>query len=514
MLRILTFLILLLLLSATVGAETCRFGVVLGNNRGSDPARALRYAEQDARKMHELLLQLGDFSPQDLRLLVGASAGEAWKALREMERRVAAVSDQPGKRALFILYYSGHAEGDALELDESTLSFGELSEFLKSARADVRVAFIDSCQSGKLVAMKGGRRGPAFDIRVADEMASSGYAIITSSADNELSQESAEIRGSVFTHYLVSGLRGSGDHSADGKVTLSEAYRYAYSRTVARTAATVGGGQHPMYDFKLAGRGEIVITRIHPSRPRLLVEGLQTGRLVVVNQSREIAVAETDVSTGQAVRLTLPPGEFLVYFLSSDSAHSARVRVLPGRETRLGPDDFTPQSLDRAVAKGGLFRRTLQHTLGSGFLLRSFPLLGEPLAMGASIHYRIGHQDGWQATARLTMTTAPDAGTSTDYLDIGASGGFGYAWPVGVTWLRADLLIGYEHLFQKDLEGEGRHTSGLSYLALAGLGVPLGPLVAVLELGAGGRVFQMRGEGWVHRLDLQVILGLGWKWKG
>jgi hypothetical protein len=34
-----------------------------------------------------------------------------------------------------------------------------------------------------------------------------------------------------------------------------------------------------------------------------------------------------------------------------------------------------------------------------------------------------------------------------------------------------------------------------------------------LEAGAGGRVFQVIGKGWVHRFDFQAVLGLGWKWE-
>jgi uncharacterized caspase-like protein len=56
----------------------------------------------------------------------------------------------------------------------------------------------------------------------------SGEVVITSSSADELSQESDEVGGSYFTHYLLSGLRGAADTSGDGEVTLDEAYRYVY----------------------------------------------------------------------------------------------------------------------------------------------------------------------------------------------------------------------------------------------------------------------------------------------
>ena len=65
-----------------------------------------------------------------------------------------------------------------------------------------------------------------------------GHAILTASAEDEAAQESDRIGGSFFTHYLVSGLRGAADSSADGRVTLTEAYRFAFDETLARTGTT------------------------------------------------------------------------------------------------------------------------------------------------------------------------------------------------------------------------------------------------------------------------------------
>lgn len=72
------------------------------------------------------------------------------------------------------------------------------------------------------------RRGRAtvhFDF---DEARSyEGRVYITSSAAGERAQESDEIQGSVFTHYLLAGLRGAADDSGDRRVSLEEAYRFA-----------------------------------------------------------------------------------------------------------------------------------------------------------------------------------------------------------------------------------------------------------------------------------------------
>ena len=73
-----------------------------------------------------------------------------------------------------------------------------------------------------------------------------GYAFLTltSSSAEETAQESDRLKGSFFTHYLVSGMRGAADVSRDGKVTLNEAYQFAFHETLAQTVDTRSGAQH------------------------------------------------------------------------------------------------------------------------------------------------------------------------------------------------------------------------------------------------------------------------------
>lgn len=500
----------LVLLAQGSLAQTRKFGIILGNNRGQDAARELRFAEQDAKKMHRVLLELGGFKPEDLQLLLAADSKRAWRVLRETENRIREASG----RTLLLLYYSGHAEGDVLELGDSSIQFGELSKFLKSSGADVRLAFVDSCKSGSLVAAKGGTRGPAFKIRVTEEMASKGYAIITSSTEDELSHESREIRGSFFTHYLVSALRGAGDGYTDGKVTLQEAYRYAYSRTVARTSTTISGSQHPMYDFQLSGKGEIVLTRTGLTSSVLSIKSPVASRLVVLDEDETGVVAESEIPASRRVVLALSPGIYNVFLIASDDVKKARVNLEPGKEKKVKVADFTSHALDSAVSKGGIFKASWLQQVQGGMILRRMPLEGTEFSYGAGLTYRLQSLGGFSAVARIVWTSAPDAGESTGYFDLGSFAGAGFVWTLGDFGARVEALVGYEHLFQDELDGVSRNTSGLGYLALMGLDFSFGDLLVILEGGVGGRVFRLREVGLVHRLDLQLILGLGWKWGG
>ena len=61
---------------------------------------------------------------------------------------------------------------------------------------------------------------------------------LAATAASEDAQESDELRGSFFTHYLVSGLLGAADEDGDGAVTLAEAYDHAYAATLRATSRT------------------------------------------------------------------------------------------------------------------------------------------------------------------------------------------------------------------------------------------------------------------------------------
>ncbi|MCP4680297.1 MAG: caspase family protein [Deltaproteobacteria bacterium] len=509
--QVLVVFVLVFVVSEAFG-DTRKFALILGNNEGHDDDKTLRFAERDARKLYRVLVDLGGFSKEDSQLLLGANEREATRAIDELERRIVERSKEPGDKTLLLFYYSGHAEGDLLELGQSSLKLERILSFLRSSKADVRLAFLDSCHSGKLISMKGGRRGPQFDIRVTDEITSSGYAIITSSADNELSQESVEIRGAFFTHYLVSALRGAGDKSGDGKVTLTEAYQHAYSRTLARTSVTIGGSQHPMYEFQLEGRGDVVLTNTTRGGSQLAIEIARTGRLVVLDHDNEVLVAEVEIKSGQRKLLALNAGSYTAYFLTPDEGvHIAKAQVTKGERAVLDTDDFRSIELVDAVSKGGLFqgpKAYWTHRLGAGGLWRLWALAGATSSWGASIHYRLESPEGWQPAVRMTWTTRSDVEESKGYNDLGALVGVGYVWSFNRVALRGEILAGYEHLFQDNVP----HSSGFGYLGVFGAEVKMSDYFVCLDAGAGGRVFKVQEKGTVHRLDVQAILSLGWRW--
>ena len=69
-------------------AETRRLAVVVGNNEGSGARPSLRYAEEDAVGMAQVLGELGGIEPANMFLLRGSSLASIQDVMQTVERRV------------------------------------------------------------------------------------------------------------------------------------------------------------------------------------------------------------------------------------------------------------------------------------------------------------------------------------------------------------------------------------------------------------------------------------------
>ncbi|MBS2029416.1 MAG: caspase family protein [Deltaproteobacteria bacterium] len=339
-----------MLVASHARAETRRLALVVGNDVGNVGVKPLRYAQSDAAKFARVLSELGGVQPDDLMLLQGQGAQEVDRALTMLGARVSELHRLPLMRVVLIFYFSGHSDGAALELGHDRLAFGDLKRALAATGAEVRIAIVDACQSGGLLGEKGGSAGPGFAVNLADDLDAKGSVFLTSSASSEYALESAEVQGSYFTHHFVSGLRGAADASGDGRVTLSEAYRYAFDRTVAATAQTTVGPQHPRYDYALSGQGELVLTELRdrPTAALILPEGLQ--RALVVDVVHDQVVAE--VGPGAPTRLTLAPGSYGIRVWKPEGAVGERLELRTGEERRIGWDELAPAQGALVAAKG------------------------------------------------------------------------------------------------------------------------------------------------------------------
>ena len=214
--------------------------------------RPLLYAADDARKLLDILTRVGSVRADDTILLLDGDSGGFSAALDALEVRARQASAR-GEKTSLMVYYSGHARGGSLRLGESELPLEPLKRRLAQARFDIRIGIFDACQSGSMTRAKGARKAPAFEIDTQSPRDARGLVILTSSAADEDSQESDLIGGSLL--FPPPGLRTAGGRRqiGDGRVTLSEAYAYAYERTVADTVDSAAGTQHPTFSYDLVG---------------------------------------------------------------------------------------------------------------------------------------------------------------------------------------------------------------------------------------------------------------------
>ncbi|WP_338873560.1 caspase family protein [Myxococcus stipitatus] len=348
-------LVLAAVLCATLPAQagTRRIAVLVGHNVGSGTRPPLRYAEADAVKLAGVLTDLGDVADTDLIVLRGKGLATVREALAAAARKVDALRGTPDTRVVLLFYFSGHSDGVALELGTERLLYKDLRDWLEATRADVRLAIVDSCRSGALLQVKGGRPGPSFELRLTDDIHSKGHVLLTSSAEDELALESREVGGSLFTHHLVSGLRGAADASGDGLVTLMEAYRYAYFHTVYATADVLTGAQHPRYDYRLSGMGELVLTQL-PSPGTALELPPDFERALLLHAGRGSVLAELGV--GAVPRLAVPPGEYELRAWRGGQQHIGTVQARWGQVRKVRWEDLLPVARKsvQGLAKGVL----------------------------------------------------------------------------------------------------------------------------------------------------------------
>lgn len=301
---------LLLAIPVTAAAQDTpvrRFAFVVGVSSGGPSRTPLRYATSDAQSFAQLLSALGGVSNEDRVILVDPNRTRFDVAVADLQTRMRDRGN--AQRVELIVYFSGHSDEQGLMLGNDQLSYQSFRAALETLPADVRIAIVDSCQSGALTRKKGGTMRPPFLLDTSSKV--TGQAILTSSSETEAAQESDRIRGSFFTHYLISGLRGAADVTRDRRVTLNEAYQFAFAETLARTEGTQYGAQHPAYEIQLSGTGDVVMTDLRATPTSLTIDENLAGR-VFLRDKNGMLVAELFKVEGRAVEIGLEPGTYAV----------------------------------------------------------------------------------------------------------------------------------------------------------------------------------------------------------
>ena len=332
-----------LLLTTLAYAEPVRHAVIVGANDGGGVLEPLKYAENDAQGVAELLVELGGFDEHLVTVLYSPTADDLRRALAAH----AAVADAYPED-LFVFYYSGHADASGLRLGEDTYYYESLKHDLRGINADVRVAILDACRAGAITRLKGA--GVTASMFGQEGTAAQGEAWITATSADELAQESDDLRGGFFTHYMVSGLRGAAD-TGDGIVDLNELYRYTFDRVVARTGGTEAGAQHPMFDYNLTGSGGVGLTDLRNATAMLVLPADTQGQISVVRLPDRIQIAEVAKLGGQELKLAVPEGRYLIRRRDGDGVYEVAIGIREGAVLKV--EDWGASRPEFTTTRGG-----------------------------------------------------------------------------------------------------------------------------------------------------------------
>src|SRR5512140_1743112 len=334
---------------ATAPASTPlrRFALVIGSNHGASVREQLRYAGHDAETVADVLRQLGGVNQVDLSLLSEPDTHEVDRAFDTLSERVRS-EHKRGQRIELVVYYSGHADESGILIGGAHYDYGRLRQRINEVPADVHIAIVDSCASGSFTRIKGGTKAPPFLQDTSNQVA--GFAFLSSSSADEDAQESDRIGASFFTYFFVAALRGAADRNHDGKITLTEAYQFAYEQTLGRTQNTAHGPQHPAYDMHLSGTGDVVITDLRSTESALVLPVALRGRVTVVDKAGRVAV-ELTKDAGEPLSLALPNETYTVHVENSAGEFAATVTLDHGGELAFDEGALHRVSPEKTVAR-------------------------------------------------------------------------------------------------------------------------------------------------------------------
>jgi hypothetical protein len=472
--KLLAVLLLGLCLPATA---LVRIAIVMGNNTGLADEKPLSYATRDAEQVYRTLLQLGGADKGQAYLLVDADVSKVRIALKDVANRLRAFKAQ-SRQVQVLIYFSGHGSGDALHMNGEKLPLDDIRAYFHEIEADFKLLVADACFSGSLIQSKGAVLADPVPITYVDELKVNGSAILTSSSAGEMSQESRELQGSLFTHYFLSAIRGAADIDRDGKVTLWEAYNHTQSSLRRRLAGVKNAAQTPEFDVDVHGSDNVVLTRVDLGQAFLSLRGLPEGEYRILEAASALQVAEVRLTDPDGMVLALPRAPYLVYQGQGASRSAGFADLRRARTVTLGPGDFNALRGDGLTAKGG-------YATGASFMLGRTPI---QLAMQPRFYPSF--------PARATTALALEAALQGNWRDWALIGAFDYLPSAKVTAkgnsLRQDGYGG---------SGELRY-----YWRYSGIGAAFaGPRAEAWSL---GQIINGRDYGRAGLLGTFAVLGL------
>ena len=277
-------------------------------------------------------------------------------------------------------------------------------------------------------------------------------------------------------------------------MTLAEAYRYAYDNTLRASSRTLAGVQHPTFRFDLAGRDDVVITKLAEAEHERAWLELPPERayLVLRDDANGPVIAELGAHDSHR-RLSLRPGRYFVRGRGRDFLLEGTVQVSAGSSHLLGDNELERIEYARLVRKGGVLRSVQGPELA--FTAHSAIANAATSCLGGSVGYRVEYAtfavgaalDWCRASSESTSLSA-----SVDELALAVR--LAKLWDVRWLALGPTITLGggaFDQRFQTTGTAPARASAfgRISAGVIAGARV-YGPLHAAIELGAATYLFR------------------------
>ncbi|HKP98303.1 MAG TPA: caspase family protein [Fibrobacteria bacterium] len=343
----------LCLLAAAVGrSEVQRFAVLIGEDRGMPNETPLRYASTDAQEMSERLGKAGSFDRDRLYLLANASLDKIQKTLKVVKDRIKLVNAS-GAHSMVLIYYSGHGSADGLHIQGRVLARSELMGFVDSLQGTLKILILDACESGDFLRLKGGRVLEIPQVVKLDRIEGRGTVVISSSARGELSQESEEYRGALFTHHFLNGLRGLADYDGDRSIRLMEAFEYARISTKREEIFGETSQQNPGFDFDITGEADPVLGRITMQQTQILLAGMPAGPVDIYDGNSMRLDTKVWLTGQDSARFSLAANKYILTYGDKNSTRFLELDLTWRRDAIVKPGDFRKKPKSILYGKGG-----------------------------------------------------------------------------------------------------------------------------------------------------------------
>ena len=127
--------------------------------------------------------------------------------------------------------------------------------------------------------------------------------------------------------------------------------QFAFQETLAATTTTEGGAQHPAYDIRMAGTGDVVMTDVRQASSAIVLDPSLDGRFYVRDAHRRLVV-ELYKPAARRAEIAVEPGLYEVQYEKDRRLFRHEVVATDGQRHTLKQGDFGEIRRGATAARG------------------------------------------------------------------------------------------------------------------------------------------------------------------